>query len=565
MKKYSIYIALLAIGVLLGWIVFGKSSHETEPPKSAVAKESQLWTCSMHPQIMQQDPGDCPICGMDLIPADIATEGLAPGQFKLTKNALALANVQTSIIGNSNTNDTSIKLTGKIVENEEENTIQISYFSGRIEQLNINYTGENVRKGQLLATIYAPELYAAQQELITASKIKETQPTLYKAIRNKLKLWKLSEIQINQIESTGKIKENFPIYATVTGTVLEKLVNQGEAVKQGQPLFKIANLNTVWANFDVYENQIENFKTGQHIAISTNAYPNKTFKSEVEFIDPILNNTTRTVTLRAKLNNTTNLFKPGMFVEGKIAKTMVNNTMLTIPASAVLWTGKRSVIYLKTDPNKTVFEMKEVILGQQIGETYQILKGLKEGDIVVTHGAFTIDAAAQLQGKKSMMNHQKMIRENFEVSTTFKKQLQNSYDKYIVLKDALIKTDSILAQKEGLQLLLANKAVDMSLLSNNKAHKQWMTLAKMINSSSEKISKSTNVKEQREYFKILSDNLISAVESFGITETTYKQYCPMADSDKGAYWLSKQKAVLNPYFGNMMLKCGEVKQTISNN
>ena len=179
-------------------------------------------------------------------------------------------------------------------------------FLGELERLNVSFTGEVVRKGQLLATIYSPELYAAQQELITASSLKESQPELYKAVRNKLKLWKLSESQINQIETSGKVKENIPVYATVSGTVSEKLVEQGDYVKQGQPLLKIANLNTVWANFDVYENQIDLFKKGQAISITTNTNSNKEFKAKVDFIDPVLDTKTRTVKLRAVLNNSKN-------------------------------------------------------------------------------------------------------------------------------------------------------------------------------------------------------------------------------------------------------------------
>ena len=566
MKKYIIYIGLVAVGLLLGWLLFGGSSNnEAEHIHNEVTEVKQMWTCSMHPQIMQAEPGDCPICGMDLIPAEVSAEGLAPDQFKLSKNAMALANIQTSIVGNTNAVDNGIKLTGKVVENEEENAVQVSYFSGRIEQLKVNYTGEKVRKGQLLATIYSPELYAAQQELITASGLKDSQPALYKAIRNKLKLWKLSESQINQIETSGKIRENFPVYATVSGTVSEKLVNQGAAVKQGQPLFKIANLNTVWANFDIYENQIKSFKKGQNMTISTNAYPNKTFAAKVDFINPILNTKTRTITLRAVLNNKNNEFKPGMFVESKIDDILNTTEILTIPTSAVLWTGKRSVVYLKTNPNETIFEMKEVIIGKQIGESYQIIKGLKNGDVVVTNGTFTIDAAAQLQGKKSMMNHKKVINEDFKVPTIFKSQLQKVYDKYINLKDVLIQTDALLAQKEAQRLFEAFKQVDMNLLVNNDAHKQWMKLANAINTSSKNISVNTDIVEQRKQFKIVSDNLIAAVQSFGINETSYKQYCPMADSDNGAYWLSKEKIVLNPYFGSMMLKCGEIKETINNN
>ena len=263
MKKYIIYIGILIVGLLLGWLLFGGSSNnEIEHKHNEVAEVNQMWTCSMHPQIMQSEPGDCPICGMDLIPAENGAEGLLADQFKLTENAMALANIQTSIVGNSMVDGKAIKLSGKIVENEEANAVQVSYFSGRIEKLNVSFTGEEVRKGQLLATIYSPELFAAQQELITAASLKESQPALYKAVRNKLKLWKLSESQITQIERSGKVKENFPVYATVSGTVAEKLVEQGDFIKQGQALLKIANLKTVWANFDVYENQLDLFKKG---------------------------------------------------------------------------------------------------------------------------------------------------------------------------------------------------------------------------------------------------------------------------------------------------------------
>ena len=406
MKKYIIYIGILAIGLLLGWMLFGGSSNkEEEHNHNGVTETNQMWTCSMHPQIMQPESGDCPICGMDLIPATSSSEGLLADQFKLTENAMALANIQTSIVGNSKTENKSSKLSGKIVENEEANAVQVSYFSGRIELLNISFTGEKVRKGQLLAAIYSPELYAAQQELITAASLKKSQPKLYKAVRNKLKLWKLSENQINQIETSGNVKESVPVYATVSGTVTEKLVEQGDYVKQGQPLLKITNLNTVWGNFDVFENQIERFKKGQEVIVTTNAYPNKEFKGKVDFIDPVLNTKTRTVTLRVVLNNQNDEFKPGMFVQANIERVLVDKTaILTIPSSAVLWTGERSVVYIKTNPEQPIFEMREVVLGNQLGNEYEVLEGLLVGNEIVSNGTFTVDAAAQLQGKKSMMN-----------------------------------------------------------------------------------------------------------------------------------------------------------------
>jgi Cu(I)/Ag(I) efflux system membrane fusion protein len=540
----------------------------------------------MHPQIMQPEPGDCPICGMDLIPAESGSDGLLADQFKLTENAMALANIQTTVVGKGNMEGNTIKLSGKIAENEEANAVQVSYFSGRIERLNVSFTGEEVRKGQLLATIYSPELYAAQQELITAASLKETQPALYKAVRNKLKLWKLSESQINQIEETGKVKENFPVYATVSGTVTEKLVEQGDYVKQGQPLLKIANLNTVWGNFDVYENQIERFKKGQEVLITTNAYPNKEFKGEVDFIDPILNTRTRTVTLRVVLTNKDDIFKPGMFVTANIEGNTANNDeVLTIPASAVLWTGERSVVYLKTSQDQPVFEMREIKLGNKMGNEYEVLEGLFAGNEIVTNGTFTVDAAAQLQGKKSMMNKEggkvmtgheghtgnsnktttkenhSNINQRLEVPKAFKDQLNKVYESYIVVKDALVTEKPNTASEASKDLLINLTKVDMKLVKDN-AHNHWMSLEKEIMASASSISKTSNIKEQRDYFKHLSSHLISAVQLFGVNEKVYVEFCPMADNNKGAYWLSKEEKVINPYFGKAMLTCGEVKQVI---
>ncbi len=210
MKKILIYIGILAAGLLLGYWLFNSSEGKSEVEQEHSEETTQMWTCSMHPQIMQSEPGDCPICGMELIPAEAGADGLNVDQFKMTENALALANIQTTSVGGGEATGNNLKLSGKIQVNEEANAVQVAYFAGRIEKLNVNFTGENVNRGELLATIYSPELVAAQQELLTASKMKEKQPALYKAVRNKLKLWKLSDKQIDAIEASGGVRENFP-------------------------------------------------------------------------------------------------------------------------------------------------------------------------------------------------------------------------------------------------------------------------------------------------------------------------------------------------------------------
>jgi len=588
----------LIVGLLGGFLLFGGDSTDkaTNSAKdnhehSEEIATNQMWTCSMHPQIMQPEPGDCPICGMDLIPAESGADGLNANEIKMTDNAMALANIQTSLVGQGQIGNNSLKLSGKIKANEESNAVQVTYFGGRIEKLYVNSTGERVGAGQRLATIYSPELVAAQQELLTASSLKESQPELYKAVRNKLKLWKLSEKQINAIENSGKVQENFPVYATVSGTVTQKMVEEGDYVKQGQPLYKIANLNTVWAEFDAYENQIASLKEGQTIKVTTNAYRNEVFDAKVSFIAPLLNSATRTVVVRAVLQNKKDLFKPGMFVEGKIegARTSTENTV-SVPSTAVMWTGERSVVYVKTDPNKAVFEMKEVLLGNATGDSYTVLEGLKNGDEVVTNGTFTVDAAAQLQGKKSMMNQEggktmtgheghlgmqedgsgenmdvtnhSQMKERIRVSNKFQNQLEQVFDDYILLKDALVNDDTKGAQQAGEQINQSLKKVDMKLLSDKKAHNHWMTIQKELKSSANAIENSSDIAAQRGHFKHLSAHMISGVQLFGVNQNVYIQFCPMANNNKGAYWISLEEEVRNPYYGEAMLTCGEVKATL---
>jgi Cu(I)/Ag(I) efflux system membrane fusion protein len=564
MNKNFIYIAIaVVVGLLGGWLIFGGSSEEsmTDKHDHSTEAEGQMWTCSMHPQIMQPEPGDCPICGMDLIPAESGADGLAMNEIKMTKNAMALADIQTSIVGNASVDDENmISLSGKIKMNEEENAVQASYFDGRIERLNVNFEGQEVQKGQLLATIYAPNLIAAQQELITAASLKESQPSLYKAVRNKLKLWKLSEAQINSIEESGKVKENFPIYATVSGTVSEKMAAEGDYVKQGQPIVKVSNLNSVWAEFDAYENQISEFKKGQKISVTTNAYPNKEFDATISFIDPVLNTQTRTVTVRANLKNSDGMLKPGMFVTGKVEGTTVNTeSNLTIPASAVMWTGERSLVYIKTNANEPVFEMREVTLGNRNGDMFTVTSGLKNGDEIVTNGTFTVDAAAQLQGKKSMMNQsteeeKEMMAMEMSLSTSFQEQFVKALPSYLELKDALVASNA-----EKVSDFAKVSSEKMKVISQKDLDKMLKThLSKSIEML-DAIASNSNLENQRSHFVILNENLVAiAMNLESIDNPLYVQKCPMANNNKGAVWLSTEEEIRNPYYGDAMLTCGSV-------
>jgi len=329
---------------------------------------------------------------------------------------------------------------------------------------------------------------------------------------------------------------------------------------------------------------------GQTISFTTNAYPNKIINAKISFIDPLLNVSTRTVEVRAVLQNKNGLFKPGMFIKGEveIAKSQGEDTIF-IPESAVLWTGARSVVYIKTHSDEPVFEMREVGLGSSIGNSFQVLSGLEHGDQIVTNGAFTVDAAAQLQGKRSMMNktgekmttghegHDMESDPNKTISkdamnetdthTTvdreFQLQFKAVYTSYIALKNALVESDVQTARTYAEHITKSLAQVDMELLKDSKHLEVWKDFKNKVQLHSQQLMASSNLDEQRDLFIPISNNFILGVKTFGVNEKVYSMYCPMANDNKGAYWLSSEENVVNPYFGSAMLTCGEVKETIS--
>jgi len=403
-------IAITIVTVLfLGWLFYPSprkdATHKHE--QKTVAKES-IYTCSMHPQIKQNKPGLCPICGMKLIPmTTMESKGgqVDPNEIQMTEAALALASVQTTLV-KKGIPEKEIQLLGKVKADERNISELTARFGGRIEELFINYTGQQVKKGEKLGIIYSPDLITAQKELLEAVKYKSSNPSFYRATRSKLKLWDLTEEQINAIETYGKTKKFFDIQSPINGTVTKKHVSIGDYVKEGSPLFEVTNLLKVWIMFDAYESDLPWIKKGDEIKFTLQSVPSKQFKGKVTFIDPFIDAQTRVAQVRVELKNADRKLKPEMFAKGILnSKTAQNTNELLIPKSAILWTGKRAVVYVKVSDRVTSsFLYRQIILGPESGNFYVVSKGLSEGEEIATNGVFKIDAAAQLAGKSSMMN-----------------------------------------------------------------------------------------------------------------------------------------------------------------
>lgn len=401
---------VFAIGCIVGLFI-NTSSHQiilTSDNQLINTSAHQTWTCSMHPQIKQDKPGQCPICAMDLIPLESNTsdeEGVDPNEIEMSEAAMKLAQIQTLIVKKEYSNK-EVYLLGKVKPDERNISELTARFGGRIEKLYTNYTGQNVVKGEKLATIYSPELVIAQKELLESIKYKESNPAFYKASRSKLKLWDLTETQIDGIETKGEPQNYFDVLSPISGTVTMRHVSIGDYIKEGNALFQVINLKKVWLMFEAYESDLPWLSEGDKVEFTVQSLPGKTFTGKVTFIDPFLDAKTRVAKVRVEVDNPKLELKPEMFANGIIKpKISGGQKDLMIPKTAVLWTGKRAVVYVKMPERKhNSFLYREITLGPEAGEFYIVKEGLSEGEEIAVNGVFKIDAAAQLEGKPSMMN-----------------------------------------------------------------------------------------------------------------------------------------------------------------
>lgn len=556
----------LVLGAVIGYLISNPSGQQTNTSEHQHTEEEskdQIWTCSMHPSVRQNEPGDCPICGMDLIPVSEAEgEGdvLSEDAISMSATAMKLAQVSTSKVERKAV-EKDIRLTAKIQEDERSNYAQTAHFPGRVEDLRVNYVGEYVQKGQVVAFLYSPELLTAQEELLQAYQDKDNQPQLFAASKEKLKNWKLTDAQIESIIASGKPKEQFELRADYSGYVTEKKVKEGEYVKLGQSLFDLNNLSSVWVLFDVYERDIPFVKLGSEVNFTISSFPNEEFSGKINFIDPSLNPQSRVAKARAEIQNVEGKLKPEMLVKGNIQFKNDSELAVVVPKSAVMWTGKKSVVYVQEDTEKGVsFVMRSVELGLPLNDAFVIEKGLEEGEEIAVQGVFSIDAAAQLSGKTSMMSADKGEGDQIDISDDAKAELNPLYTKYFELKDALTEDDFETAKAKVEELKAVFGKIDMKAFKDD-THEKWMSYHGKMEKVLEHIHHHDNIEDLRKNFIALSDWMIQVTETFSpISETLYLQHCPMADNDKGADWLSKEEPIVNPYFGESMLSCGEVKK-----
>ncbi len=517
-----------------------------------------------------------------------------------------------------------LRMNGMVFHDETRLASLTSRVDGRIDKVFVDFTGLTVHKGDPVVTLWSRTLITTQIELFETIRSPEFDESVVKGAEEKLKQFGLTDDQIKKIRREKKPDLYITLTAPINGIVMKKNVNLGDFVKEGTVMYEIADLSKVWVKLDAYETDLPWIRYGQDVTFTTPALPGRTFRGQVTFIDPVLDMATRAVKVRVEADNPNLSLKPHMFVTAEIeaevddkgrvirsewtgkyicpidprqvyAKPGIcpttamplrtaesygyapdkNPTLpLVIPATSVLYTGERSLVYVEVpDRPMPTYEPREVVLGPRAGDKYVVFSGLRGGEKVVTKGNFKIDSASQILAKASMMNpeeappprlsvgqvEQAFREEALAASPMFGKTLTRVFASYSKLKEALASEHASRAKERAAKLTKVLKDVDPAPLDGG-ARRFWNRLSKTMIGSLEGLSHSPDLQTQRKAFRGLSESLATVAVGFrNVLETpVYLYRCPTVFDNQGAYWIEGKKGFVNPYLGTKMPKCGEL-------
>ena len=635
-----------------------------------------VWTCSMDPQVQLPAFGDCPICGMALIPLDPAGSGGGAWELALSPEAAARAGIEASVAAEGLA-VLELGLVGRVAVDETRVASLTSWVAGRLDRLYVDYTGVLLRAGDHVAEVYSPTLFAAQEEWLQARAAlaglapdapefqRTTRTSTLDAATERLRQLGVSEEQLTDLAERGTPKQHVTLNAPFGGVVTAKRALEGGYVERGTVIVELAALDHVWVELEAYESDLPALRLGQDVSFRAEGRPGEVFHSRIAWLDPLLDPRTRTATVRLNVQNTSAELKPGTFVRATIDVVLdgrgraigadlsdkwlcpmhpdvvrdgptdcpvcgmdlelgselglssagTSGPPLLIPTSAVLWTGKRSVVYvedLSAGPERRGFLGREVELGPRVGEEYIVLDGLMAGERVVTRGAFVIDSELQIRAKRSMLHpevggdvergvrHVDVAPEvpigeagsESSVAEPGDMALGTATDEGPEAAGSSLDAPAVEADGEAMDFDLSFAAFIEAYLAYEEAlaadayspllaRGLMETFAKVTTAGAtpeerafwdwgrgdlatavEDAGRAVGIEPARVALEPLSAAMVTAVERFGAPDgiTLSLFHCPMAFDNRGASWLARKGPLLNPYFGAMMLRCGRVER-----
>jgi len=465
-------LVIVALGAAqrIGWISTGGDGHR----QAQVAHGGTVrYVCPMMCTPPRTEPGRCPVCGMELVP--VTSDGNDSDQHSIQIDPVArrVANIRTVAVKAAPL-VRNIRAVGKLSYDEGTLKTIAAYVDGRLERLYADYTGVVVGKGDHLAMLYSPELYSGQMELLVAKESRErtlasgkqslayNQHDLYDSAREQLTEYGMTPEQLAELEKTRHANSRIPICAPISGTVIEKLAVEGQYVKTGQPIYRLADLSTVWLMLEMFPEDAAAIRYGQKVEAEVQSLPGRTFTGRVAFIDPTVEPKTRTVGVRVVIPNGDGLLRVGDYAKASISVRLSGSgrqlakvydpeladkwisprhphviesspgkcrvcgvelvpaaklgftsdpaqdgRALLVPRDAVLMVGEHGVLYVETEPGR--FEVRRVVLGPSSGDEIAILEGVEEGEQVACSGNFLIDSQMQLAGNPSLIDPTKYL------------------------------------------------------------------------------------------------------------------------------------------------------------
>ena len=413
--------------------------------------QEHIWSCSMHPWVLEEEPGPCPVCGMEMVPvaggpaatpagsgerevlfyrnpmdptvtspvpaedsmgmayvpvyADEVAAAAAGPVVTIDAATVQNMNVRTAVVERRNVTS-EIRTVGYLDYDQERMVTVTTKVPGYVEKVYVNYVGEPVRRGQPLFEIYAPELVQTQQELLSSisfarrlegapEEARQRAESLVEAARSRLGYWDIGEDQVRRLVEDGIVARTLTVTAPAGGVVMKRMpALEGMAVQPGMELFHIADLSYLWLSVEVFEDQLPWLREGSAGRIELSYFPGETFTGEVRFVEPQVNEATRTVDLRLEVPNPDGRLRAGMYATVRFAPVMAAETV-AVPSLAVLRTGERNLVIVALGEGR--FAPREVTLGAEGGGLVQVLSGLEAGERVVTSSQFLLDSESNLR------------------------------------------------------------------------------------------------------------------------------------------------------------------------
>ena len=412
----------MVVGFVLAAVGGGVLAHrDGDVPPPGFTEAKPVYHCPMHPQIVSDRPGSCPICGMDLVRVAAAAPASAAGPRVTTpegRAVVALSDERRAVLGVRTTPvvaaeiDRSLRTVGRVAVDERRLKHVHTKFEAYIEDLRVDFVGKLVRRGEVLASVYSPELVATQQEYLLAwraqqrlgrsgvASVAQGGADLLGAARQRLLLWDIRPADIETLEASGEARRTLDLVSPVSGYVMRKTAQQGMRVTPADTLFEVADLSHLWVLADVYEADLPSVRVGTPAAVGLSYLPGRSWHGSVTWIAPTVDPQTRTIKVRVEVDNRGEELKPEMFADVELR--VGRGRGLVVPAGAVLHSGQRDLVFV--DLGHGHFEPREVKVGARTDQGVQVLSGVREGDSVVTAANFLLDSESSLKAALQTMS-----------------------------------------------------------------------------------------------------------------------------------------------------------------